>query len=387
MVLGTFPDTSVTTVGVSQIMERQVGAQTDGVGPGELRQWRALAWAAEHPGIGSIVLDGGVLAVIVAAFLGIGDPDVDFELLWVILAAHAFLFGLWSTLVRIFVAIMALTLYSVAFQAGLVHLELDLTVWPLMLVVAVIVAVMAEWRTAAGRRYAHLYRLTSDRLLTAHEDERGRLALDLHDGVGQTLAALGLTLEAAGTAPLHERPALILRARELVAAATGETRDVAERLRPIRLDGIGLAATIHRLASHAGMPVQVTVASTRADGRELDPEVAVSAFRVVQEALGNASRHAQASSVSIALSRRGQTLTIDVTDDGRGFNVGEAGVRGLGVTGMRERAALIGAALSLRSAPGEGTRVRLSIPIGRPVTPVIATAADQDGTKLVEPAR
>ncbi|MDQ2935215.1 MAG: sensor histidine kinase [Chloroflexota bacterium] len=366
-------------------MERQVGAQTDGVGPGELRQWRALAWATEHPGIGSILLDGGVLAIIVAAFLGFGDPDFDFHLLWVLLAAHAFVFGLWSTLVRIFVATTALVLYSRAYEAGLVHLELDLAAWPLMFVVAVIVAVMAEWRTAAGLRYAHLYRLTSDRLLTANEDERGRLALDLHDGVGQTLAALGLTLEAAGTAPLQERPELILRARELVAVATSETRDVAERLRPIRLDGIGLAATIHRLAAQAGMPVRVSVASNRADGRDLDPEVAVSAFRVVQEALGNAARHAHASGVSIALSRRGQTLTIDVIDDGRGFNVGEAGVRGLGVAGMRERAAMIGATLSLRSAPGAGTRVRLSVPVGPPVTAGNETA-DPDGTKLIEPA-
>jgi signal transduction histidine kinase len=365
-------------------MDRPVRAQTVGVGAGEPRQWRALAWASEHPQIVALVLDGTGLAVIGATLLGFGHQDFNFHIVWVLLCTHAFVLGLRSTLIRILIATGSLAVYAAGYEAGWIARELDLIEWPLMFVIAVIVAVLAGWRTATARRYARLYRLTSDRLITAQEEERGRLALDLHDGVGQTLTALGLTLEALQSARAAERPALLGHARELVAEATGETRDVAERLRPIRLDGIGLAATIRRLAARAGMPVRVNVTSKAAEGPELAPDVAVIAFRVVQEALSNAARHAHAGSVTISMARRGQTLSIEVADDGRGFTMGNAGTRGLGIPGMRERAAMIGASLSLRSAPGGGTRVRLAVPVVR-AEAEDPTAADRGGPPVVEP--
>ena len=138
--------------------------------------------------------------------------------------------------------------YGVASNGDATHLaaalsDLDLKEWPLMAVIAVLVAVMADRVLVKGRRYAALYRAASDRLLTAQEDERRRLAYDLHDGVGQTLTALALTLNAAETALANPQEsgaagmADVHRAREMAGLALEDVRGVAMRLRPARFPG------------------------------------------------------------------------------------------------------------------------------------------------------
>jgi signal transduction histidine kinase len=326
---------------------------------------RLARWFREQPQRFQIALDGTMALLVLVTFGQLGHPDLLFHAVWVVLAIQGFVFGLRRTLVRIGLATSALAAYWATYSLGLVSAELDLIEWPLMFVIAVLVAVMADRVGATSRHYARLYRLTNDRLLTAQEAERNRLALDLHDGVGQIMAALSLTLEAAsaaGDTPSDVRRS-ILRARQLAATATDETRNVAQRLRPARLDKAGLAAALHELANHAGLPVQVRVGSPLSELDHLDPSIAVSVFRIVQEALANAARHSAAGSTLVTLARAGGELIVTVRDDGQGFNTRLAADRGLGLPGMRERARLVRGTLSITCPPGGGTLVRLSVPL------------------------
>jgi len=341
---------------------RPAGSYATGAATDVFRRWRALAWAGRNPRPLAVILDGAALTIIVATFLGIGHPDFNFHMVWVILALSAFLFGLKDTALRIVIATTALVLYVLAYRTGIVNVQLDLIEWPLMFVIAVIVAIMAEWRNATGRHYAALYRSASDRLMTTQEAQRSRLALDLHDGVGQTLTALGLTLDGIDADGAGQRSSRVAHARRLVAVAIDETRDVAERLRPARLDSVGLTAAIKNLAAHAGIPVRVEVPSGLIARERLDADTTVAVFRIVQEALGNAARHAGAKRAIVTVARRGPSLAIDVVDDGHGFDVKAASADGLGLAGMRERGAMIGADLVVQSSK-RGTLVRLTLPL------------------------
>jgi signal transduction histidine kinase len=325
---------------------------------------RLVRWFSDQPQRFQVALDATMALLIVITFAELGQPDLLFHMVWVVLTIQGFVFGLRRTLVRIGLATFALAAYSVSYTLGIIATELDLIEWPLMFVIAVLMAVMADRVGATSRRYAGLYRLTKDRLLTALEVERNRLALDLHDGVGQTLAALSLTLEAASSA--GDAPAMqeaVIRARQLAAAATDETRDVAQRLRPAWLDKAGLAAALHALATQAGLPVQVRVDSPLSELDHLDPSIAVNAYRIVQEALANAARHSGAESVLVTLGRRSGELIVTVSDGGLGFDTRLLAARGLGLPGMQERARLVRGALSIASQPGAGTVVRLSVPL------------------------
>jgi two-component system sensor histidine kinase UhpB len=203
--------------------------------------------------------------------------------------------------------------------------------------------------------------------MTAQEDERKRLARDLHDGIGQVLTALTLTLDAAEnlmwSGPDQPKPlsrSAILRAQELAATALEETRDVSFRLMPARITESGLAASIRELASAAGRTIETRIDPALIRPGLLDPNVEVEAFRIVQEALGNATRHADAERVGVRVDEVGDELRLEVWDDGVGFRHG-ADMAGLGLAGMRERAAMIGGRLIVDSAANNGTRVSLGI--------------------------
>jgi signal transduction histidine kinase len=154
--------------------------------------------------------------------------------------------------------------------------------------------------------------------------------------------------------------------RALTAETLEGVRRMALELRPTMLDDLGLAAAVEafgRQFSHrTGIPVDVR---TVRRPERLPPEVELVAFRVVQEALSNVARHSGASRAEVRLGATAGLLTVSVADDGQGFELEPAldrRQRSLGLFGMRERAALVGGRLSLDSAPGRGTRVRLEIP-------------------------
>lgn len=303
--------------------------------------------------------------VIVLIFGQAGPPELLFHVVFVILTIEAFTFGRRVTLQRIVACSVALIAYAAMPLAGVQVSPLELSEWPLMFTIAVLVAWMADREQSAARRYAGLYRRAHLRLETAHEEERRRLSRDLHDGIGQRLTAIALTLDAAITA--EDLPTMRERTRRagtLASEALDETRTTAERLRPPRFEERGVASALHELARHAGLPVVVEIAPD-ADVRIRPPSMEIDLFRIAQEAVGNAARHAHATEVRVALRRTDRGLDLEVNDDGVGFDQALVDARGLGLTGMRERAATIGAELRIVSAPGRGTRIRLHVPARR----------------------
>lgn len=207
------------------------------------------------------------------------------------------------------------------------------------------------------RRYQGLARA----VWRVQEDERRHLARELHDELGQLLTALIHRLE---------RPAAdsCERGAELAREALGRVRELARLLRPPVLDDLGLAAALSWLArqtrEHTGL--EVTVATPAALAR-MDTDIETLVYRVAQEALTNAIRHAAAQRAAISLERLGNQLELCIRDDGRGFDpdcVGPEGEQGTGLGGMRDRVALFGGSLAIRSAPGFGTEIvaTLSLP-------------------------
>jgi signal transduction histidine kinase len=328
-------------------------------------------------------LDVAGLLLVVATILQVADPDVLLHVVWIVLALEAFIFGLRIASARIVMASLFVVTYAFvasgdASPTAAAMIDLDLEEWPLMAVIAFLVAIMADRVTNTGRRYAALYREASDRLLTAQEDERRRLAVDLHDGVGQTLTALTLTLDAAdaslaGEASRDTRSRQqVRRARELAALAVDEVRAVAFRLRPPRLKEAGLVAAVHELAASAGVEVDFVADPSLARPGLLDPEHEVDVYRIVQEALGNASRHGRPNRVLIAITQIDRRLRIEIADDGVGFDSAGTQEGGLGLASMRERAASVQGTLRVQSVPGTGTVVRLEVPLTDTVTASLA---------------
>jgi signal transduction histidine kinase len=326
-----------------------------------------------------LVLDGVAIVLGLAAFFQVGHAELALHGIWIVMAVQGFLFGLRFVLLRIAVATVAIFAHPVIAGPSPAVVGLELFESQVMTIVAIIIAIMADRLASNSRRYARLYREASDRLLTAQEDERLRLARDIHDGVGQTLAALTFTLDAAETMLwTGERKHLTLtraavgRAQELAGIAIDETRDVAFRLRPARFAQTGLGAGIQELAATAGVAVDVRIEPDLAHPRLLAPDDEMEVYRIVQEALGNATRYALADHIWIAMEADKGMLKVTIRDDGIGFDPDEVGERGLGLPGMTERAFLLRADLQVRSAPGAGTAITLTLPL-----PAAAAAAGQ----------
>jgi signal transduction histidine kinase len=220
--------------------------------------------------------------------------------------------------------------------------------------------------------------------MEARERERTRWAREIHDETVQGLGALRLKL--ANARDLDEQPALSA-AVDAVLDGLGQEidglRHLITELRPAALDDLGLVPALEALARRAqaidGLEVSTEIElGPDHDEQRLDPELESTIYRVVQEALTNVSRHAKATSAAISVVELGGVVRASVTDDGQGLPAGgPAGPRtpaeelkgGFGVSGMRERAELVGGELELVSAPGGGATVRLTVSLaGRPAT-------------------
>jgi two-component system sensor histidine kinase UhpB len=196
--------------------------------------------------------------------------------------------------------------------------------------------------------------------LRAQEEERARVARDLHDEVNQSLTGLLLRLEAVREAAPPELEPELAETRTLANQAMRELLSLARQLRPTALDDLGLAAAIAGQVEQlelSGLEAELT---SEGDFSDLDDDVQLVVYRVAQEALTNAARHSEAKRIAVTLRRSGDAVELEVADDGRGFAF-EQSERGLGIGGMRERALLLGAELTIESRPGEGTTVRLSV--------------------------
>jgi two-component system sensor histidine kinase UhpB len=200
-------------------------------------------------------------------------------------------------------------------------------------------------------------------VLRAQEEERRRVARDLHDEVNQALTAILLRLEALGHDLADEQAAEVRELKRLATQAMDELLSLARQLRPTALDDHGLVpaieAQLRGFGERAGIQARLT---TDGNPGALDAEKQTVVYRVVQEALANAGRHARAGSVEVALSVKGAGAELRVSDDGVGFDPAIVRRGGLGLEGMAERAKLVGGELDLRSSPGAGTELTLRVP-------------------------
>jgi two-component system sensor histidine kinase UhpB len=228
----------------------------------------------------------------------------------------------------------------------------------------------AEGQTLAAAFNSMLDRLESARheaartALAAQEGERLRVARELHDEIGQTLTAVTIQAERAAEGDPALAPEALRRVADAVRGSLDEVRRIARELRPEALDDLGLAnaliALCNRIAAQDGFVVRRDL---QGQLPALSPDVELVIYRIAQESLTNAVRHSGARSTTVSLKADAETLTLRVVDDGKGMPAplpsGTAGI-----TGMRERALLVGGRLSIESRPDHGTEVRLSIPVG-----------------------
>ena len=205
----------------------------------------------------------------------------------------------------------------------------------------------------------------SAKLVATQENERKSISRDLHDAVGQSMSAVQFELHDLALAlrpydkELRER---VDRVREMVESSLAVIRNMALLLRPAMLDDLGLAAALGWLAREISRPTGLHI-QVQADDLppDLPDEHKTCVFRIVQEALHNIQKHANANAVEITVRASDSWLSVTVQDDGRGFQQGRN--HGLGLTGMHERAESLGGSVKITSGPGKGTLIEVALPL------------------------
>ncbi len=220
-----------------------------------------------------------------------------------------------------------------------------------------------------ARQYQVRLRQMSSHVLTAQEEERTRIARELHDDTAQALTSVLVRLRLLERSAEDQRlRSGLAELRDLTVETLEGVRRLAIDLRPPMLDDLGLEAAIQSHVQDFSRRWQINVNFTSSGLGRLPPNVELVLYRIVQEALSNVAKHASASRVETRLTRKGRTLRLLVEDDGCGFDVEAAkGSRqsGLGLFGMEERLALLGGTLRVDSSPGEGTRLSAEVPLPR----------------------
>ncbi|MFI7453987.1 sensor histidine kinase [Nonomuraea sp. NPDC049714] len=216
---------------------------------------------------------------------------------------------------------------------------------------------------------AHAVRMAADlqrsreRILTTREEERRRLRRDLHDGLGQSLSSMAMIINIARSR-LKDSPdsadTLLLQLRSGMDAVAGDIRELVYGLRPPALDDLGLARAVRDLAGQSSPEISIEV-TVEGELSELPAAVEVAVYRIVQEALTNVRRHAEARTASVVLQREDSVLRVTVRDDGRGLPEGHRA--GVGLGSMRERAAELGGICVVSGLPDAGTQVEVMLPL------------------------
>lgn len=243
------------------------------------------------------------------------------------------------------------------------------TWWFLLLTGAAVVAAVGVgvyWRARAVRRQFALQQDFSRRLIEAHEGERRRIAAELHDGLGQTLAMIKNSA-LSGTHHARDLPAAqahLERITEQSAHAIGEVREIAYNLRPYLLGRLGLTralrSMLNKVASVSGLTIEAHLDDL--DGL-FSTEAQMSLYRIVQESLNNVLKHAHATEVKVQFTADAAAVQITVQDNGGGFAVDADGSgHGFGLLGIAERVRLLGGWHQVRSRPGQGTTLTVRVP-------------------------
>ncbi len=241
----------------------------------------------------------------------------------------------------------------------------------LLIVIGNIVGILAEQERKQTRELSTAntklreQALASEQLATARE--RNRLARDLHDTLAHSLAGLVVQLQAIDTliqSESEDARGELAKARTLAQHGLQEARNAIRDLRVNPVEDLGLARALERatidFGDRAGVKVELHISDPRAP---LSNDAAAQVLRIAQEALNNVERHAGAQCVDVTLNQRDGHLLLSITDDGRGFDRVEVSDESFGLTGMRERAEMIGATLKVESSVGRGTAVELVLPL------------------------
>ncbi|MBU6399078.1 MAG: response regulator [Verrucomicrobia bacterium] len=218
------------------------------------------------------------------------------------------------------------------------------------------------------------------------EEERTRIAREVHDELGQAMTSLKMDLSWLGSRLPRDLRQLQTKIKAMsthIDATIQTIRRISTELRPGILDDFGLVAAIewqaHEFQTRTG--IECVVTATVRDG-PFDQDINTAFFRIFQETLTNVMRHAKATHVQVRLSREGDALVMEVQDNGRGISEGEiSNVKSIGLLGMRERAALMNGGFQIRGVPGKGTTVNVRIPLPRLVPPVKSNHEDPPGRR------
>ena len=246
------------------------------------------------------------------------------------------------------------------------------TWWFMALVVSLAVALVGSgfrWRGQQLQRRFAVQQDFSRRLIAAHESERRRIAAELHDSLGQTLAMIKNSA-VAGTHHAHDPAAAQAQMEQITQQSThaiGEVREIAYNLRPYLLDRLGLTkalrSMLHKIKDSSGLAITAELDSI--DGR-FPADAEMSIYRVVQESFNNVLKHADAKHVRVRLQATPITVELTIQDDGRGFDATTSNQeerRGFGLLGIAERVRLLGGTCAFKSKPGAGTTVSIHLPL------------------------
>jgi signal transduction histidine kinase len=214
-------------------------------------------------------------------------------------------------------------------------------------------------------------------LINAQEEERSRVARELHDDLSQKMALLSMELERLRPM-VTDAPALRKHFRNVQDRVTEISTDIhrlSHKLHPSKLDHLGLAAATKGLCRDYDSSGQIKVDFLQeGDFSGIPKDVTLCIFRIAQEALRNCVKHSGARSACVELERVGKELKLVVSDFGQGFEMTSSSIRnGLGFTSMRERVRIVGGTIAIRSEPGQGTNIEVSIPLGLPAYKVERT--------------
>jgi signal transduction histidine kinase len=276
-----------------------------------------------------------------------------------------------------------LVLENLAVAARFQSLESRL-VWlvSLSLVAGVLMSLVCGWyilrlERQARQRYDALARSRleleglSARLVEAQEEERRAISRELHDEVGQSLGALLVEVgQLAKLVPPEDRvtQAQIAQIKSVAESAVKSIRDIALLLRPPMLDDLGLVPALEwqarEISRHSDMEVEVHSENV---SENLGDETKVTIYRLVQEALNNAATHASAKNAKVTITQNSEKITVEITDDGHGFDPTRQ--RGMGILGMEERVRRLGGTFTIESAPGRGATVKAELPLHRADSP------------------
>lgn len=263
-------------------------------------------------------------------------------------------------------------------QGGVSHTNLSVQLWMLgMTIASLFLAAMVEQRRSTQRALSASsseVRELAGRLIVAQEQERARIARDLHDDINQRLAVASIRLSALRRKVDESNRNDVSQLQSELIALSEDVRHLSHDLHPSMLSQTGLTAALGTLCQaqrqRSGPRIELKVSP---HAKDLPEDVSLCLYRVTQEGLGNAVRHADAQRIEVALQIGDEQVNLSIKDDGKGFATGEEGHRGLGLMSIDERTKLLGGSYRLQSTLGKGTELCICIPLG-PYTPLHALA-------------